>query len=198
VREEGTCDSLLTTRDRAIIETDTLDDSTIAAIDRLIRERTGGASSILRVAKPRQKLEDLFIAIVERARAEKISTSGAQHGGQTAAFLRGEGEDQGESLIDRLVEAGEYSEPAPVAREAEAPIPARADEPDVDVLNELLAQAYPEQPQAPAAPAAPAPVMQPGSGVSEDVDLGVIGSLLDDDAGGTPGSEPRGKRGRKP
>lgn len=199
IREEGTCDSLLTTRDKSIIETDPLDDATIAAIDRLIRERTGGANSITRVAKPRQRLEDLFVSIVERARAEKIATSGAQHGGQTAAFLRGDAPEQGESLISRLVEAGERTEEVVAPEAAHAP-QARPDEPDADVLNELLAQAYPEQPDE-ATPSEPIAPVAPGSGVSKDVDLGVIGSLLDE-----PGSdgrpEPDGgrpsKRGRTP
>jgi ABC-2 type transport system ATP-binding protein len=191
IRAEGTCDSLLTSQDRAILETEPLDDATISEIDRLIRDRTGGAANILRVFKPRQKLEDLFLSIVEQARAERLETSGAQQGGETAAFLRGE-EEQGEALISRLVAAADEHEPAPAGAPATAPAPAGA-QPDADVLQHLLKGAGPEDdgsaldeaygPERPSRPAtaAPAPAA-PGAGAPSDVDLGVIGSLLESSA----------------
>jgi ABC-2 type transport system ATP-binding protein len=198
IRKEGTCDQLLSAEDRSIIETDVLDDATISHIDRVIREHTGGAKHINRVAKPRQKLEDLFVQIVETARAERIETAGAMHGGQTASFLRGgekEPEAAGEQLISNLVSAGN-EESLPAARDKEsiplATPPSRED----DVLKQLLAkdeEALP--PLNRPGEVSGAPVV-PGSGVTKDVDLNVIGSLLDDDTDTTP-QHPR-KPERKP
>ncbi len=183
IRAEGTCDSLLTSQDQSVLEFDALDEDTIAEIDRIVRERTGGDKSLRRVAKPRQKLEELFVDIVERARAERVETAGAQHGGQTAAFLRlgdDDAQPEGDGLISRLVEAGE-DEVAPARHEAPAS-PAQSKGPDEAVLESLLAAANPTT-SPPASPdahdasekdsSAPKAVSPP-----PDVDTSVIGSLL--------------------
>jgi ABC-2 type transport system ATP-binding protein len=118
-RAEGTCETLLESQNRTTIETDSLDDQTIAEIDEVIRRRTGGDKSVRRVTRPRQTLEELFLDIVERARAEQVSTSGATHGGETASFLKGDGES-GRSLIDRLVEADKEEQVSDAAKVAAA------------------------------------------------------------------------------
>jgi ABC-2 type transport system ATP-binding protein len=176
IQAAGTCDELLESHDRTTIETDVLDDETISAIDELIRKRSGGTRHIERVSKPRQKLEDLFVGLVERARAEKLETAGAQHGGQTAAFLR-ESEASGDAVISKLVAARDAL-PAQPARAAQ---PAKPVGPDTSVIGDLLARtqeaerhlATPSQ-----KPAAPAPSAKPDS----NVDQSVIGNLL----GGKP------------
>jgi ABC-2 type transport system ATP-binding protein len=175
-RAEGTCDELLVAQDKTSIETDTLDDTTLAEIDRVIRNRTRGERAIIRVSKPRQRLEDLFLDIVEQARAEQLSTSGATAGGQTAAFLKAADAEQGESLIDRLVSGPIEPEPAPVPA-APAPATPTRQQQQEQVISSLLkgkeeapAQAAPARQQ----PQAPAPRQ-------EDVDLSVIGKLLDQD-----------------
>jgi ABC-2 type transport system ATP-binding protein len=176
VQAAGTCDQLLEAQDKTTIEADLLDEETIAEIDAVIRRRTGGHRAIARVAHPRQRLEDLFIGIVERARKEKIETAGAQHGGQTAAFLRGE-EPQGEMVIAELLKADE----PPARRDAAPAAPATPAGPDQGVIGDLLGGPAPAgRPGAPA----PAPAPRP----AQDVDLGVIGSLLDGPGGpNTPG-----------
>jgi ABC-2 type transport system ATP-binding protein len=116
-RDEGTCDSMLVTRDRTTIETDELDDDTIAAIDRLLRERSGGRHSVLGVSHPRQTLEQKFLSIVEQAKAERLETAGATHGGGTASFLRA-GETEGDALISRLTTEDAPGAPAPVVTKA--------------------------------------------------------------------------------
>ncbi|MBL8963849.1 MAG: ABC transporter ATP-binding protein [Phycisphaerae bacterium] len=113
-RAEGTCESLLESQNRTTIETDTLDDQTVAEIDEVIRRRSSGGNSVLRVTRPRQTLEALFLRIVEQARAEQVATSGATHGGQTASFLRGE-PDSGRELIDRLLAGAQDAPGDPVA-----------------------------------------------------------------------------------
>jgi ABC-2 type transport system ATP-binding protein len=172
-RAEGTCDDLLVARDRTAIESSSLDDGTIAEIDRVIRQRTGDENAIIRVSKPRQSLEDLFLHIVEQAKAEQVATSGATAGGETASFLKGQ--DQGEELIDKLL----HAEPEPVVDKK--PEPARGPVVEKSVIADLLKPEAP--PVQPVSPARPKAADQPKPG---DVDLSVIGSLLDDgkDRGG--------------
>ncbi|MEL7473404.1 MAG: ABC transporter ATP-binding protein [Planctomycetota bacterium] len=147
IRAEGASDELLTAGDRTSIEADALDEGTLAEIDEVIRRRTRGEASLRRVSKPRQSLESLFLDIVEKAQSERIQTSGATAGGATAAFLAASNTDEGEALIDRLVEATREPEAAPSPAE-----PAPAPEPEA-VLPEIV-----EIDAAPAtAPPAPAP-----------------------------------------
>lgn len=186
IQREGTCDQLLETEESTVLETDPLDEGTISAIDRIIRERSGGAKAVVRVAKPRQKLEDLFVQIVDEARAQAAETSGAQHGGKTAAFL--EGEQDGSTVIDSLLAAGRDAEPIAAKREAEQPA---ATGPDRNVLEELLTPEI-EQPRPQAVDQASAE-KAPGR-PSKDVDLGMIEGLLDDSGGG----QKRGSTGGNP
>lgn len=173
-RAEGTCDDLLVSKSRTAIETDTLDENTVAEIDRVIRARTAGNSAILRVTKPRQRLEELFLDIVEQARSEQLTTSGATAGGETASFLKGGAE--GEALIDRLVQ----SHDDPVASVANAPAtePVRPEAgPDESVIGSLVSGSK-AQDRAPAPSAAPAPAAGRKASPAADVDRSVIDSLL--------------------
>lgn len=185
LREEGTCESLLESEDKVSIETDALDDATLEEIDRIIRQRSGNTKSVLKVSHPRQRLEDLFMQIVDKARNQQVSTSGATSGGQTAAFLRGEA--QGEDLIKNLIAAPSHAEhDARLAAEAPAvsvPAPA-ATGPDAKVLDALVAAKAPvvappkSVPSIPHAASKDAPA--PPSQTQPKVDLGLIGSLLND------------------
>ncbi|MEO1511068.1 MAG: ABC transporter ATP-binding protein, partial [Planctomycetota bacterium] len=124
IRDEGTAESLLTDTGHTTIETDALDEETLAEIDRLIRERTSGANGVRRVARPRQKLEQLFLNIVERAQRERLETSGALHGGETASFLKADETEptrSGDALIEDLMTSDEQIEPAEVEPEADQP-----------------------------------------------------------------------------
>ena len=164
IRKEGTRDQLLLSTERTTIEADTLDEQTLAEIDEVIRRRTGGTKAVQRVSHPRQKLEELFLKIVEDAQAERLETAGAEGGGMTAEFLRAEGEtrDEGEALISDLVREEPQVEPEPKAAPKPEPEPEEVDEVVVEDLIEKEPSAEPtdEKPE---------------------VDLGVIGSLMDDD-----------------
>ena len=108
IRGEGTCQELLTASGKTTIETDELDEATLAEIDEVIRRRSDGMKSVRHVTKPRQKLEELFLDIVNKAQAQQEATSGATHDAQTAAFLRGEDDagdldTAGEALISSLM-----------------------------------------------------------------------------------------------
>jgi ABC-2 type transport system ATP-binding protein len=171
-RAEGTCSELLESTARTTIEADTLDEETLAEIDQLIRMRSAGSKSVLKVARPRQKLEELFLDIVEKARAERIETSGAQSGGQTASFLRA-ADDTPESLVDRLVEAGE-DEPVEEIRPAvAAEVPGQ---PDDNLITTLVSEDEPE--------AAAKEALVPAAPIdTSEVDLSVIDSLVESSEG---------------
>ncbi len=201
IREEGTCDSLLTEQSHSVIETDNLDDATLARIDRVIRESTGGESSIIRVFKPRQKLEDLFVGIVERAVAERAATAGAMHGGATAAFLQAQAEDkpQGEQLISQLMKGPAEEEAARAAAakiEADRSVASAAADAkqDADVLRGLIGV---EEDAAPGnARGEVSSNRASGARVGAEVDLGVIGSLLDESGEGSGAAQtPPGRPG---
>ncbi len=178
IRAEGSCDDLLESKDRNVIETDSLDPQTIAEIRGVLDRHSKRA---LRVARPRQRLEDLFIDIVEQARAERIATSGAEGGGRTAGFLLGESQDQGAALVDRLVAAADN----PIGPAAPAPVEERRG-PDRSVIEDLVSAA-PARDDAPPEKRPAAPADQP--------DLEVIEGLLSGERGrSTDGPAPREPR----
>jgi len=180
-RAEGTCDDLLVAQTKTTIEADALDEQTIAELDRVIRARSNGENAITKVAKPRQTLEELFLDIVEQARAEQLSTSGATSGGQTAAFLRSQ--ERGEALIDDLVKSSQT--PAPAANNpapAAAPAPTG---PDRDVLSDLVQSGTPTPTPASTQPRPVAP--------REDVDRSMISSLLAEKSGKDAGTDAPGQ-----
>jgi len=172
---EGTPDELLTASDHTLIETGALDDEAVRVLDETLRARVG--RSVIRVSKPRQRLEDLFIDIVERARSEQLATGGALSGGSTAAFLKADEPDEpersAEAFIENLVTPEPPAEPeTPLTPEAPAAEPAH------DAVIDDLMQAYDT-----GTSAAPPPPEAP-----EGVDDDVISSLLKkDEEPGPPG-----------
>lgn len=215
-RAEGTCDSLLVTQSKTTIETEALDEGTIAEIDRVIRQRSGGSNAVSRVSKPRQSLESLFLDIVERAKLE-IATSGATSGGQTASFLRSEDEaEDGQALIDKLVSVQPAQQPdgltetSNVSSRSGAPASSTVQRgPDESLIYNLVSEptapkapsptaatqaSYsPSQPRTPAAtqPKTSSGPAQPSS--SAEVDVNVISKLLDLDSNKSDGQQGGGK-----
>jgi ABC-2 type transport system ATP-binding protein len=175
IRSEGTVDELLEDSGRTVITTPRLDAATITTIERIIRETAH--VEVERVAAPRQRLEDLFLQIVERARNDRASTSGAGAGGPTAAFLRGE-ENAGSGLIAEL-EAMPAAKPAA----ATAPIAPVAPVADAAVLTELVT-GKPSAPVGKVEPAANSSKPTKAPAPPQDVDRSVIDDLLG--GGGNP------------
>jgi len=188
-REEGTCDTLLERQERVTIEAETLDDATIAEIDAVIRRRTGGSKAILSVSRPRQKLEELFLSIVERAKSQ-VQTSGATSGGQTAAFLRSEGAS-GEAVIAKLVSVEDEPAIPPVAL---GPVVAKETGPDSGMISGLVSEAVSVQTEGlssgPVAGAVPAAEKQP----AKAMDRSVIDSLVGGGSGQSVDESGGGKR----
>lgn len=188
IRGEGTCENLLESKERTLIEADELDEQTIAEIDEVIRRRTGGEKSIRHVSAPRQRLEELFLGVVQRAQEDKAVTSGAMQGGMTAAFLRAEEVVQeGHDLIESLLK--DQAAPADASATNPEQMQGSGAE-DVGAGSGSAEQQPRENEQLIDALVNNTSTTQDGSKPSKkdadtpapDVDLGVIGSLLDDDA----------------
>jgi len=196
IHGEGTCDELLSASERTTIETDRLDDETIARIDEIIRERSRGEKAIRSVHSPRQKLEELFLGIVERAQHSRAQTSGATRGGETASFLRGKGEPNADELIASLIEddAADHDVPdrdipdrvtaGPAGQPATGTPPQTPEAPSL--IDELTGGDETHEPEPASAAEVSEPEDKPGrdqppGARDQDIDEGVIGSLLDDD-----------------
>lgn len=209
IRGEGTCDELLSSKERTMIEADELDDQTIAEIDEVIRRRSSGSKSILSVSSPRQRLEELFLGIVERAQSERTSTSGATQGGETAAFLRSaETSIAGAALIDSLLEQGSSKDSASDGatdqsstraentervQQSQAPVTPHGEDTGQDVISSLLnSDESVEQIQK---PEQPSQTPQKDSQASdEELDRGMIDSLLEQDPDSKSNPKPESDR----
>ncbi|MEX0876577.1 MAG: ATP-binding cassette domain-containing protein [Phycisphaerales bacterium] len=203
MRGEGTCEKLLTSTERTLIETDELDEQTIAELDEVIRRRSGGEKSIRTVSAPRQKLEQLFLGIVEKAQNERAATSGAMQGGVTAAFLRAEAAQprEGEELIESLLGAQEEPEAelSPAASEPTRPADHTHEPPaeDESLIGSLMEEDDAPRPQT----EQPSPSVDTGADNAKpdaDVDRGIIGSLLDEDADQSPEPDDDEQGGKEP
>ncbi|MAI67371.1 MAG: ABC transporter ATP-binding protein [Phycisphaerae bacterium] len=103
IHAEGTADELLLDADHTIIRVPRIrNDGTISQIETILEKNE--QTSIESITQPRQNLESFFIQIVDKAREDKIETSGAK-GGETAAFLRGD--EEGDHLINKLIDRKE-------------------------------------------------------------------------------------------
>ncbi|MFK7961389.1 MAG: ABC transporter ATP-binding protein [Phycisphaerales bacterium] len=170
VRAAGDTPDLLADSNHTIIRTRRLDDATV---ERVRAALAAAGVDIDTVEAPRQRLEDLFLEMVERAREEQLATSGAMHGGDTAAFLRGE-DAGGDQLIDQLVEGATAAAAVKVVERTVQGEAAKAERAAESARDELLGDLLEPEAPAPAraveradAPAAP-----------KDVDASVIDSLL--------------------
>ena len=116
VRAEGTCDDLLVQEALTTIQTDALPEAVVAEI-RGVLSRHG--IDHCDVARPRRRMESLFLEIVERARAEGLQTSGARSGGPVADFLRGEPGSVATAITAGQAVAGPAGDAADTAPPAE-------------------------------------------------------------------------------
>ena len=131
-RKLGDIDELLAQQAYTQIITERLDDRTLQQVRSVL---AGAGRDVLGVASPRDKLESLFLRIVEEAQAQRLETGGAVAGGQVAQFLREGPVEQGPEVLERLVAAAQPAEPE-TSDEPQEPAPQA--EPVVDVVEELL------------------------------------------------------------
>ncbi len=165
VHAQGTVHDLLVQSDTTTIQTPTLDVETISEIEELLERR---GRCIERIDQPRQKLEDLFLDIVQKAQSAGLVTSGATSGGAIASFLTAEGQPEGEAVIERLMQPQEVSVASvPVSA---PPVQATDEGSSQAVLDELLREEAPAPKPEPAKPHA--------ARTTDDVDTSVIDDLL--------------------
>ena len=162
VRRHGTIDQLLASQDQTTITTPTL---AAATAEQLVAALESLGVTDVQVTQSRQKLESLFLDIVERAQQEGVQTAGAGNAGQVAAFLTARDTDQdiavGSQEAVRLQTSqvlDELTSPAPAAA---APTPA----PDPQVPGS------PTPPPPPATAPPPAPSAPPAPDASADADV---------------------------
>ncbi|MAT80816.1 MAG: ABC transporter ATP-binding protein [Phycisphaerae bacterium] len=160
IQAEGTVDEMLKDSEHTVIETPRLKPETIARVEELIQSMEGVAIDSIR--EPRQRLEDVFMNMVERARENKVATSGAAEGGATASFLKQDdlGDDLIESLVNEAVQEDrskqldqpavetdrevrdqvleKLSEPDPVPQQVKGPAPEAPRDVDNDMIEGLL------------------------------------------------------------
>jgi ABC-2 type transport system ATP-binding protein len=177
IRASGTAEELLRDTKHTTIHLQRLDAEAISKVDAVLRREVGVA--VDRVESPRQRLEDLFLQIVDAARAEQLETSGAMRGGPTAAFLGEADSSQPNAVIADLERTAAESKRATTIA---APAPNQS-EPQLDAIAELQqsGEALPRRPASVAATKA-----EPAS-----VDKSVIDGLL----GGTDDSKRDGEGG---
>ena len=149
IRARGPLKALLTVEDKTRIIAPALTPATLARVMAILNEAAPAGS--VSVDQPTVNLEDFFLDVVQKARAETIETAGVVAGGKIADFLAaGETAKSGLERLAELAHAPAAEPPAPVPV---APPPAPA---DVAKLKGLAQSEPPAPPPAPTAPPAPA------------------------------------------
>ena len=166
-RVAGQIEDVLSRRDKIQITCDRLSEETLRELAGLIEQREGKS---LVVDTPRERLETLFLRIVEEAHAQQVETSGTAPVGEIAGFL-GE-EDTGREVLESLV----HAEPVKPEAAPEFVPPPRPDEVDADVLGDLTRAAAPPVEEKKPEAALEKPSVPPPAG---DVDRSVLDDLTD-------------------
>ena len=114
VRAIGPIEELLAEEHLTNLQTETLPADVLGEIEALLARRGIGLKS---VQQPRRRLESLFLEIVDQARQEGLTTSGARNGGHLAAFLQQTDSAAGEPLTEedesrQLLDSLTATEPA--------------------------------------------------------------------------------------
>ena len=180
-RAEGPIDELLAQHAYTQLTTDRLDDATLEQVRQVLAT---ASREIREVRLPRDRLENLFLRIVEEARTKRLVTGGAQSGGEIAGFLRTGSDDaqDARAVIEQLVSAGLAPEAEPEQPVAPEAPPAAQGEPEV--LDDLIAAGRADdepEPVAPAQPTGPAPPAK-----ADQADR----SIIDELTGGNTPEEP--------
>lgn len=176
VQESGKLEDILSRRDMLQITCERLSPETLDELARLIERREG---KTVAVSTPRDRLESLFLRIVEQARDRRVETAGSAPVGAIAGFLGAE--QEGKSLLESLVK------PEPVVR-PEQPATAAAPEPagvDAAVLGDLSRVPAPGGAAGAPSPVAGGGAPEPPSAVVgiEDVDRSVLDALAGEGEG---------------
>ena len=112
IQAKGTLQELLTTPDVTRITTPVLSIETMSRVLEIIRSEV--REETVSVDNPTQNLESYFLGVVERARSEETTTSGALAGG-VADYLKVDGEDvqfSSDKILNRLTKSEDKSSPS--------------------------------------------------------------------------------------
>ena len=117
IQAKGTLQELLTTPDVTRITTPVLSKETMSRVLEIIRSEV--REEAVAVDNPTQNLESYFLGVVERARSEETTTSGALAGG-VADYLKVDGEDvqfSSDKILNRLTKSEDKSSPSQPLKE---------------------------------------------------------------------------------
>ncbi|MCD6378645.1 MAG: hypothetical protein J7L99_07340, partial [Planctomycetes bacterium] len=172
LRAEGTLDSLLNQSNLTQIITERLDEHTIEQIQQALQQRN---KEIVSITAPKDRLEDLFLKIINQAQAQKQITEVVRTG-EVAEFLRATPEQEGRKLIEELTSKPEQQAPQEQPTQQEQPVV--EEKPDTEIIKELTSRE--EQPirqtESPTAPPPTPPSTEKES--KQEVDRSVIESLI--------------------
>ncbi len=105
IRGSGTLDELLTVSELSRIITPLLAPDLSDKIVEVLKKSLGNQD--ISIDHPKRSLEDYFLEVVNKARNEKMATSGVSGGGEIAGYLK----EQGDRLLEQLTE--KEAPPAP-------------------------------------------------------------------------------------
>jgi len=156
IQAMGPLKDLLATPDSVRITAPALPRETMQRVLDIIRKDV--AADDVRVDIPTQNLESYFLGVVQKARQNDESTSGATGGNRVAAYLAGEAESAGQTdkILDRL------AAPAAPVSEPKVVVP----EPEEAVQEEKLKALLETKPAAPVQPAPKPSVAAPPADLS--------------------------------
>ena len=118
IRKQGSVDELLTVDGRQAMEVagaNTIGRETVEKVNAVLRADGYGAVEDVHV--PRQRLDALFMSVIDQANAAGERTTGAAVGGAVAGFLSSR-EAEGEDLLSQLA-TPKLPDPTPAEAEAE-------------------------------------------------------------------------------
>ena len=139
IRAEGNLNELLTVSDAQRITTPALEAPVMEKLLAILRENLKGEE--FKVDRPRRTLEEFFLDVIAKARAESVETAGVAGGGKIAEYLA-KGDESSAVLASLVGEEPAAPAPAPKAPREEAPAVSER-------LRELTGERAPE-PEKPA------------------------------------------------
>lgn len=109
IRATGTLKELLTIPEESRITTPLLKPDVTEKVLKILRENMSGEE--FRIDHPRKSLEEFFLEVIEKAKADSVETSGVVGGGKIATYLSAETEKK--SVLAELVAKPEVKQPEP-------------------------------------------------------------------------------------
>ena len=139
VHQYGTLEELLTERDTVQFTLPALGEAAQQEVLEVMQHHVNKDN--IRVDNPSQNLEDLFLNVVEKARASDETsgaTSGATSGSEVAEFLRAEDPvpTQAETMLNRLAEKESVKTESNIEEKTETESKNKMDEAKLDSLSE--------------------------------------------------------------